>query len=246
MESITTKLKQLRLTGMANTLHARNQEACANQMSYDEFLGLLVEDERLAREQKQYERRYKQAAFKGHKTLESYDFKINPKINQSLIRDLSTCRFIREGNPVIIEGPCGTGKTHIAQALGHCALQSGFEVICTTQSKLAEKLQAAKALQSYQRTLKNLVKADLLIIDDFGLKPLRTPEDEYLHELVAERSEIKSTLITSNLTVNEWLQAFPNQLLGVATIDRLKHNAYMLHLDGKSYRTIKELEGVKS
>lgn len=240
METVIQQLKQLRLSGMANTFDVRNQEACANQMSYVEFLTLLLEDEKLLREQKQYERRYKKAAFKGHKTLENYDFKVNIDINQRLIRDLATCRFIREGLPVIIEGPCGTGKTHIAQALGHCALQSGFEVMCTTQTKLGEMLQNAKALHKYPKVLKELSKIDLLVIDDFGLKPLRVPEDEFLHELISERCEMKSTLITSNLATTEWLQAFPNQLLGVATIDRLVHNAHRLTLTGKSYRSMKK------
>ncbi len=242
METIITQLKQLRLSGMVNAFDARNKEACTNQMSYSEFLSLLMEDERLQRQQKKYERRLKKAGFKGHKLLENFDFNVNPEVNQALIRDLATCRFIREGSPVIIEGPCGVGKTHIAQAIGHCALQSGFEVISTTQTKLAETLQSAKALRNYPRTLKSFAKVDLLIIDDFGLKPLRTPEDEYLHELISERCELKSTLITSNLATTEWQQAFPNQLLAVATIDRLVHNAYKLTLTGKSYRSIKKTD----
>jgi DNA replication protein DnaC len=237
--NLTDKLKHLKLSGMANCIDIRLQEAASNQMAHQEFFELLIQDECLSREQRRYEARYKKACFKGHKTIETYDFKFNPTLNQSLIRDLATCRFIREKNPVIIVGPCGTGKSHIAQAIGHCALQQGFTVLCTTQSKLSDELQTAKAVNGYSRKIQALRKINLLIIDDFGLKPLRSPEDENLHELIAERYEEASTLITSNLVLDEWQQAFNNQLLGVATIDRLRHNAYQLSLEGKSYRAVK-------
>jgi len=238
-------LKKLKLSGFVDCLKARLDEASTNQMSHAEFLMLLVQDELLSREQKRYERRYKKASFKGLKTIENFDFAFNPKINQSVIRDLATCRFIRERSPVLIEGPCGTGKSHIAQALGHCALQQGFEVLCTTQTRLSEELRAAKATNSYGKKLKALAKLPLLIIDDFGLKPLRTPQDEDLHELIAERYELNSTIITSNLAFEEWQMAFANQLLGVATIDRLRHNAHQVVLEGKSYRTMRENKKTK-
>lgn len=154
-----------------------------------------------------------------------------------MIRDLATCRFVREKSPVLIMGPCGTGKSHIAQALGHCALQQGYDVICTTQAKLSEELQAAKATNSYGKKLKTLAKLPLIIIDDFALKPLRPPQDENLHELIAERYERAATILTSNLALEEWQQAFANKLLGIATIDRLRHNAYQLILEGSSYRS---------
>lgn len=229
-------LKKLKLSGMLEYLDPRNSEAINNQMSYSDHLMLLVQDELLAREQRQYERRYKKAKFKGQKILESFDFDFNPKINQALVKDLASCRFIKEKYPVLIVGPCGTGKSHIAQALGHCALQKGYEVLCTTQSKLSEELQSAKAINMYRRKINALAKIPLLIIDDFGLKPLTSPQDEDLHELMAERYEQSSTIITSNLALNEWGQIFSNQLLGVATIDRLQHNAYHLALEGKSFR----------
>lgn len=232
-------LRKLKLSGILNCLDARNSEAVTNQMSYSEYLTLLVHDELLAREQRHYERRYKKAKFKGKKTIESFDFAHNPKINQSLIRDLATCRFIKEKYPVLIMGPCGTGKSHIAQALGHCALQQGYEVLCTTQTKLSEEIQAARATNNYRRKITQLTKIPLLIIDDFGLKPLNSPQDEDLHELIAERYEASSTIITSNLAISEWEQAFYNKLLGVATIDRLQHNAYQVVLEGKSYRSRK-------
>lgn len=245
LPELETGLKKLKLSGFLDCLSARLDEASTNQMSHAESLMLLVQDELLSREQKRYERRYKKASFKGFKTIENFDFMFNPKINQSVIRDLATCRFIREKSPVLIEGPCGTGKSHIAQALGHCALQQGFEVLCTTQTRLSEELSAAKATNSYAKKLKVLAKLPLLIIDDFGLKPLRTPHDEDLHELIAERYEVNSTIITSNLAFEEWQMAFANQLLGVATIDRLRHNAHQVVLEGKSYRTMRKNKNIK-
>jgi len=242
LAELTDGLKKLKLSGMLDCLPERNNEATANQMSHLEFLTLLAQDELLAREQRRYERRYKKADFKGQKTIESFDFAFNPKINQTLIRDLATCRFIREKSPVLIMGPCGTGKSHIAQALGHCALQQGYDVTCTTQTKLSEELRAARATNSYSKKLKSLAKLHLLIVDDFGLKPLRSPQDEDLHELIAERYENTATILTSNLTLEEWQQAFANQLLGIATIDRLRHNSYQLVLDGKSYRSSRQFK----
>lgn len=232
-------LRQLNLSGMLDCVSPRNQEAIANQMTYLEFLQLLAQDELRLREQRRYERRLKKADFKGQKMIENFDFLFNPKINQALIRDLATCRFIKEKYPVLIMGPCGTGKSHLAQALGHCALQKGYDVIYTNTQKISDELQAAKAINRYTSKLKAWGKVQLLIIDDFGLKPLRHPQDEDMHALIAERSESTATIFTSNLDLPEWQQAFSNQLLGAATIDRLRHHAYQVTLEGKSYRADK-------
>ena len=239
LPELTSQLKKLALSGIITALEVRNQEAIANQMAYTEFLSLLVQDELLTRENRSYERRLKLANISGYKTIENFDFKFNPKINQSLIRDLVTGRFIREKYQFLIVGPCGTGKSHIAQAIGLAAIRQGNEVICTNQSELLQILHTAKATGNYSRKLKSLTKVALLIIDDFGLKPLRTPQDEDLHDLIAQRYEHSATIVTSNLALHEWQQAFPNQLLGAATIDRLQHNAYVLILEGLSYRAAK-------
>ena len=133
-------------------------------------------------------------------------------------------------------GPCGTGKSHLAQALGHQAVRKGYDVLFLTQSQLLGSLQKARAVDSFGRRFKALAKVDLLIIDDFGLKPLRSPQDEDLHDLIAERYERASTLVTSNLDFTEWGEAFPNRLLGAATLDRLRDGAYRVVLDGDTYR----------
>ena len=142
---------------------------------------------------------------------------------------------------ILIAGPCGTGKSHLAQALGHCAIRLGYNVLFLSQTKMFGQLNAARATNSYDRRLATLAKVDLLIIDDFGLKPLRSPQDEDFHDLIAERYERKGTIITSNLDLSEWGDAFPNKLLGAATIDRIRHGAYNVILEGKSFRPEKPL-----
>jgi DNA replication protein DnaC len=153
-----------------------------------------------------------------------------------LVHDLATGRYLQEKAPVLIVGPCGTGKSHLAQALGHCAVRQGIDVVFTTCANLTQSLNAARATGTYERRLAALARVPLLIIDDFALKPLRTPADEDLHDLIAERYERTSTIVTSNLDFPEWDSAFPaNRLLASATLDRLRHNAYCLVLDGQSY-----------
>lgn len=178
--------------------------------------------------------------------METFDFSFNPALNKALILDLATCRFVEEKVAVLIAGPSGTGKSHIAQALGHQAIRKGYDVLFTTQSKLLGHLQAARATGTYDRKLAALSAVDLLIVDDFALKPLRSPQDEDFHDLVAERYERRSVVLTSNLDFPEWGDAFPNRLLGAATLDRLRHGAYRVILDGQSYRSPKPLSDPKT
>ena len=141
---------------------------------------------------------------------------------------------------MLIVGPCGTGKSHLAQALGHCAVRQGHDVVFTSCAGLTQSLNAARATGAYDRKLAALSRVPLLIIDDFGLKPLRAPADEDLHDLISERYERAATIITSNLDFDEWDHAFAtNRLLASATLDRLRHNAYCIELDGPSYRNPK-------
>lgn len=153
------------------------------------------------------------------------------------MHDLATGRYLTEHAPVLIVGQVGVGKSHLAQALGHCAIRQGIDVLFSSCSQLTASLNAARATGAYERKLATLSRIPLLVIDDFGLKPLRPPADEDLHDLVAERYEQTSTIVTSNLDFKEWDQAFPNnRLLASATVDRLRHNAYRLELEGPSGR----------
>jgi DNA replication protein DnaC len=233
-------LKQLRLSGILDSLEARNRQALDSKLAYTEFLALLIEDEVARREQKKFALRLRRAAFRASKTLEQFDFERLPQLNRALVHELATGRYLADRTPVLIVGPCGTGKSHLAQALGHCAVRQGVDVVFTTCAGLTASLNAARATGSYERRLTQLARVPLLIVDDFGLKPLRPPADEDLHDLIAERYEQAATIVTSNLDFSEWDQAFPaNRLLASATLDRLRHNAYCLVLDGQSYRAPK-------
>jgi DNA replication protein DnaC len=245
MPELIPMLKQLRLSGILDSLEARNRQAIEEKMAYTDFLAMLVQDEVARRTQRKFAMRLRRANFRNHKTLEDFDFSFNPKVNRAQIMDLATCRFMEEGACVLVVGPCGTGKSHVAQALGHCALRLGHDVLFTSQTKMLGQLHAARATNSYDRRLNALAKVDLLIIDDFGLKPLRSPQDEDIHDLIGERYERRSTIITSNLDLSEWADAFPNKLLGAATIDRIRHGAYCVVIDGKSYRATKPLPNMQ-
>ncbi|MDE3022921.1 MAG: IS21-like element helper ATPase IstB [Pseudomonadota bacterium] len=237
---LTLLLKQLRLSGILDSLEARNREAIDRKLAFTDFLSLLIHDEVARREQKKLDLRLRRANFRSQKTLEGFDFDRLPNLNRAAVHDLATCRFIEEKVAVLIVGHCGTGKSHLAQSLGHAAARQGYDVLFITQSQLLSSLRAAHATGSYTRRFQYLAKVPLLIIDDFGLKPLRSPEDEDFHELIAERYERAATILTSNLDFDEWDEAFAsNKVIGAATLDRLRHGAYRVILEGESYRVPK-------
>jgi DNA replication protein DnaC len=237
--NLTGVLKKLRLSGVLDSLNVRNTEAIKERLAYTEFLSLLLHDEVARREQKKYATRQRRSGLSGSKTLDSYDFDYNPTTNRKLVYDLVTCGFVGEPANVLIAGPCGTGKSHLAQAIGNQAIKKGLDVQFITLAKLLTHLHAGHATGVFERRFRKYTKLPLLIIDDFGLKPIRPPFDEYLHELISDRYENTPTVITSNLDFEEWLGAFENKLLGAACVDRIRHNAYVLTLEGKSFRTPK-------
>jgi DNA replication protein DnaC len=229
-------LKQLRLSGILDSLPVRNQQAIESKLAYTDFLALLIQDEVARRDQRQFGQRLRKAQVSGDKTLERFDYSHSPSVNHAMIADLATCRFVSEHAPVQIAGPTGTGKSHLVQALCHCALRAGHDVLFITHNKLLAQLHAARATNTYERKLQQLAKIEVIAIDDFGLRPMRSPQDEDFHELIAERYERTTTLATSNLDFDEWGAAFPNKLLGAATLDRLRDGAYRIVLDGETRR----------
>jgi DNA replication protein DnaC len=236
MPQLEPMLKQLRLSGILDSLEARNRQAIESKLAYTDFLAALIQDEVARRDQRQFAQRLRRAQVRNDKTLERFDFNHSPTLNHAVIADLATCRFVTEHAPVLLAGPIGTGKSHLAQALGHCALRQGYDVLFTTHSKLLGQLYGARATNAYERKLHQLAKIDLILIDDFGLRPMRSPQDEDFHDLIAERYERAAVVVTSNLDFDEWGAAFPNKLLGAATLDRLRDGAYRVVLDGETHR----------
>lgn len=236
MPQLEPMLKQLRLSGILDSLDTRNRQAIDTKLAYTDFLALLVQDEVARRDQRQFAQRLRKAQVTGDKTFERFDYASSPSVSHALLADLATCRFVTEHAPVLIAGPTGTGKSHLAQSLCHCALRAGYEVLFITHVKLLAQLHAARATNTFERKLQQLARVDVLAIDDFGLRPMRSPQDEDFHDLVDARYERKTTLLTSNLDFDEWGAAFPNKLMGAATLDRLRDAAYRIVLDGATRR----------
>jgi len=236
---LTGLCAKLSLRGLLDTFEERHRQALQSTLSHVEFLTLLFQDELAKRQQTRLVTRLRQAQLRCDKTIESFDSSVL-RGQKPLLNELATARFVKEATPVLIVGGVGTGKTHLAHALGHQALRQGFEVLALSQAQLETKIAQARAQGTRAKLIRSISKVDLLLIDDFGLKPLRAPSDEDLHEIIDERYERRATVVTSNLDVSEWAQAFPNnQLIAVATIDRLKHRAWQLTLEGKSWRALR-------
>jgi len=233
---LQTHLKMLHLGGFLQSLELRLQQAQRTSLGYVEFLQLLVQDEVERREAKKLNLRLTRAAFEEEKTLESFDFSFNPKLNAKLIRDLGNCAFIGRKEHVLLYGSAGVGKSHIAQALGHHACRSGYNVLFTKAVKLFRFLLAARADHSWEKNLKKYLAPDLLIIDDFGLSPLSPTQAEDFYEIIAERHLKSSIIITSNRPPQDWVPLFPDPVMANSALDRLVHHAHHLIIEGESYR----------
>lgn len=229
-------LKRLRLSGILETLDVRNQQAIDGRWSYIDFLARLVEDEAERREQKQLGLRIRRASLDSTKTLEGFDFNFNAAINRQQVLDLAACSYIQEKRNVLICGPTGVGKTHLAQALAHEACRRGHDVLFLNTHRLLQHLNGGRADGSFERRLQGYLRPDLLVLDDFGLKPLRPPGPEDLYDLINERYERASIMLTSNRAPSEWPDLFGDPLLASAGLDRLAHNAHTLVITGVSFR----------
>lgn len=233
-------LKQLRLSGILDTLEVRTQQAIAEQWSYVEFLTRLVQDEAERRGQKQLDLRIRRSGITSTKTLETFDFGFNPSINRQQVFDLATCAFIRQRRNVLICGQTGVGKSHLAQSLAHEAARQGFDSVYTSAHHMLTHIHAGRADGSAERRLASYTRPPLLVIDDFGLKPLPPSGSEDLYDVINERYEQGSIILTSNRAPGEWAELFTNPLLGGAALDRLAHRAVVLLITGRSFRLARD------
>lgn len=230
------KLKRLRLSGMLNTLEERTRTANETGMAHVEFLALLLDDEFDRRQQSAFRLRLTESGIEEDKTLTRFDFAATPRLSRQLVNDLATCRFIDQHENVLFIGPTGTGKSHLAQALAFEAIKRGHRVCFRPTHKLLASLHAARADGSHPRLRSKLLHVELLILDDFGLVPLSPQAAEDFYDIIRERYEQRSLIITSNRAPEEWAEVFANPLLASAALDRLTHHAHIIELVGESYR----------
>jgi len=230
------KLKRLRLPGILDTLEERTQQAIVAKLSYADFLERLLEDEIERREQKQLALRLRKATFDPDKTMETFDFSFNQEINRQSVLELATCRFVMRKENVLIYGQTGVGKSHLAAALGHTACRKGIDVLYVNVYKMLEHLNSGRADGSYKRRLTGYLKVDLLILDDLGLRPVSHAGAEDLYEIIHERYERGSIMVTSNRAPEEWASCFSDPLVANAALDRINHHAHHVEITGASYR----------
>lgn len=229
-------LKRLRLSGVLDTLDLRAREAVEEDLTHGEFLLRLCTDEVERREQKQLDLRLRRANFDGTKRLDDFEWKFNPKIPKAKIIDLATCSFVGRHESVLMLGPTGVGKSHIAKALGERACRAGHTTVYVTAHKMLQELRAARADRTYDKRMLRFTSPGLLIIDDLGLRPLDGDEPIDLYEIIRARYERGAMIVTSNRALEEWYPLFRDDLMASAAMDRLLHHAHVVTLDGDSYR----------
>lgn len=233
---LTPYLTKLRLSGILQTLETRNRQAIEGRWSYTEFLARLLEDEVERRAQKQLSLRVRRSQVNSTKTLETFDFAFNPTVNRQQLLHLATCEFVRQHRNVLICGPTGTGKTHLAQALVHEACRQGFDAHFTSVARMLQHLNGGRADGTFERRLQGYLRPDLLVLDDFGLKPLQPPAPGDLYDVIDGRYEQGSVILTSNRAPTEWPEVFLDPLLASAGLDRLGDRAEVVVMTGASYR----------
>ena len=231
-------MRQLRLGGMAAVLETRLRHAQAEPMAPIDLISCLVSDELARRADRLLERRRKHAGFRdANKTLDNFDFTFNPKLNRSLVFDLATAGFIQRREDALFLGPGGTGKSHLAQAIGMAAIQQGYKVLYRETHILLEELADAALDGGRKLYMERVSTVPLLIIDDFGMRKLPASAGEDLLEIVMRRYERASTLLTSNRPVEDWGKLLGDTAAVGSMLDRLLHHGHVLKCGPRSWRT---------
>jgi DNA replication protein DnaC len=234
--TLLSTLKQLKLSGLAQSLDVRLQEARGHNLGHAEFLELILQDEVLVRSERVIQRRVKAACFRERRTLEAFEWSFNPSVPKKQVFDLATGNFIREARDVLWLGPPGVGKSHLVQALGYQAIKQGFVVLYRSVFDVVRDFLHDEAFAGQEKVLAKYLKPDLLIIDDMGMKQLPKRSGEYLFEIILRRYETRSTMMTSNRPLEDWGKLLGDVPSASAILDRFLHHAVTITITGRSYR----------
>jgi len=236
MNTIKNYLKEFKLAGMLNTLEERLSYANDNHLSHNQFLEILCEDESTNRKDNGHKKRYARAKLPAHKTIEDFDFSFQPSIDKKQINDVATCQYIKDKRSLIFIGNPGTGKTHLAIALGIKALSKNYKVFFTSVSEMLYQLHTSKADNSYYKKLQDYLSPDLLILDELGFKKLPSYSADDFFDVISKRYEKGSCIITTNKNFDQWGEIFTDNVLSSAIQDRIIHYANIFKINGQSYR----------
>jgi DNA replication protein DnaC len=235
-QNLVQSIRQLRLSGLLASLELRLEEARSHQLPHEQFLELVLQDELNVRHQRLMEKRKEWANFRDQRSLEDFDWSFNPSIKRQKMYELATGQFIRQRRDVLLIGPPGLGKSHLAQAIGYNAIRAGFHVLYGSIFEIIRQLQAEQTPAEQERTLTRYLRPDLLVIDDMGLKSLPAKAGEILLEIIMRRYETRSTLMTSNRPIEEWGKLLNDAPAATAILDRFLHHAEIIEVTGRSYR----------
>lgn len=234
--TLRDQLKQLRLSGLSETLEVRLQEAKSSKLDHAEFLELILADELVVRRDRQIARRTKAASFRDQKKLDDFDFEFNTSVKRKQMFDMAAGDFVRQHRDAIFVGPPGVGKSHLVQSIGRQLIRDGYTVYYRSIFDCVRDFLHDEAFEGHDRILNRYLKPDVLILDDMGMKQLPKKSGEFLFEIIMRRHELRSTMMTSNRPLEDWGKLIGDVPAATAILDRFLQDAELIQITGRSYR----------